>query len=437
MLSTNSIYDTPPNTKEKKIHHNLFRKNTEDSGKKVCRNVIRGCRTVLELEYQFSRCSHCLQKDRDKDREKREKIKLEQEKLPDDFTPFRIEDAQSVHILSLNFAQGVGVLNDKRCKNEKKCTTCFLAFSLSEFQGNKIGMITKTCKKCRDSNKRQDLNRNKEHRLELARIAEKTPERKEKKKEWKIQNADKLIEIRNRIENQFKKYIKNAKERKILFTLDQVHFQYLIENTCYYCGVMQENGYNGIDRKQSSLGYITDNYVSCCKICNYMKGSLDELVFICRILHILSYQNKIEETDIHYDNCFGNTNPKSIYFDHYYKGAVKRNLQFELNKEDFQTIILNKCYICGKANSNIHQNGIDRRENEKGYLIENCLACCGECNFMKKNYSFEILMNKIEGIYCFQKQKGNFPQENGKILFPEIPETNIQNKIKKITYTFV
>jgi len=408
MLSTKSINDIPiQNTKEKKIHHTIFRKNTEESGKKVCKNVIRGCRTVLAFEYIFSSCSDCLQKEREKDRKKREKIKLEQEQTPDD------------------------------SKTEKECTVCFMLYSLSEFQGNKIGMITKTCKKCRDSNKRQDLNRNKEHRLELARIAEKKTERKEKKKEWKIQNADKLLENQNRIENQFKKYVKNAKERNILFSLEQVHFQHLIKSPCHYCGIIQENGYSGIDRKQSSLGYIIDNCVSCCKICNYMKGSLDELIFFYRVLHILSYQKKIDDKELCYDNCFGNINPKSIYFEHYYKGAVKRNLPFELNKETFQAIILEKCYICGKENSNIHQNGIDRKDNEKGYFIENCVACCGECNFMKKNYSFELLINQLENIYCFQKQKGKFIDNQNKILFPELQEKNIPNKIKKITYTFV
>lgn len=38
---------------------------------------------------------------------------------------------------------------------------------------------------------------------------------------------------------------------------------------CYYCGDVKN--YNGIDRVDSSKGYILNNCVPCCEICNKMK----------------------------------------------------------------------------------------------------------------------------------------------------------------------
>ena len=32
-------------------------------------------------------------------------------------------------------------------------------------------------------------------------------------------------------------------------------------------------------------------------------------------------------------------------------------------------------------------NGIDRVDNSVGYTIDNCVSCCGMCNFMKRSYN--------------------------------------------------
>jgi len=52
------------------------------------------------------------------------------------------------------------------------------------------------------------------------------------------------------------------------------------------------------------------------------------------------------------------------------------------------------CYLCGA----LKNNGIDRFENEKGYLLKNCKACCGHCNLMKKDRSYESICNNATHI---------------------------------------
>jgi len=44
-------------------------------------------------------------------------------------------------------------------------------------------------------------------------------------------------------------------------------------------------------------------------------------------------------------------------------------------------------------------NGIDRINNERGYLKENCVAACFKCNKMKSDYTQEEFLDHIKKIY--------------------------------------
>ena len=44
-------------------------------------------------------------------------------------------------------------------------------------------------------------------------------------------------------------------------------------------------------------------------------------------------------------------------------------------------------------------NGIDRKDNNIGYIIENCVSCCGICNRMKMDMSYDDFLNHIRLIY--------------------------------------
>jgi hypothetical protein len=66
-----------------------------------------------------------------------------------------------------------------------------------------------------------------------------------------------------------------AKRKNIDWTLSEDEYARLIGNDCFYC-----NGYFppvkvgiGLDRKQSSQGYILSNVVACCEICNKLKNN--------------------------------------------------------------------------------------------------------------------------------------------------------------------
>lgn len=83
----------------------------------------------------------------------------------------------------------------------------------------------------------------------------------------------------------FRLYKNSANKRGIYFNLEEKIFKELTSGNCFYCGTppLQElrvrgknKGtpymYNGIDRVDTSIGYIDGNVVPCCGTCNSSKG---------------------------------------------------------------------------------------------------------------------------------------------------------------------
>ena len=92
----------------------------------------------------------------------------------------------------------------------------------------------------------------------------------------KPKHADVLA---NRVLN---KYRVRARDADILFALEYEDVEKLVHEDCHYCGGSPANiltrypddRYQGIDRVDSSKGYVNDNVVPCCKVCNYAKHTL-------------------------------------------------------------------------------------------------------------------------------------------------------------------
>ena len=62
------------------------------------------------------------------------------------------------------------------------------------------------------------------------------------------------------------------------------------DNKCHYCGDGLPPFGWGIDRKDSSKGYTTENCVPCCKVCNIMKNTLSYKDFFKKIKDIINYR---------------------------------------------------------------------------------------------------------------------------------------------------
>jgi NMD protein affecting ribosome stability and mRNA decay len=82
------------------------------------------------------------------------------------------------------------------------CKSCKKTKPHEEFVGMKDLSYVKTCKACREMWKRNDQNRDKERRNELARVCAKKPENIARKKTWENANPEKIEQKYKKIAGQ-------------------------------------------------------------------------------------------------------------------------------------------------------------------------------------------------------------------------------------------
>jgi hypothetical protein len=104
-----------------------------------------------------------------------------------------------------------------------------------------------------------------------------------------------------------------------------------------------------------------------------------------------------------------------------YKGdARRRGVDFLLTVEEFGFFWQQPCEYCGIA---IDTVGIDRRDSQKGYELDNCVSCCSTCNLAKGQLTFDEWMMYLEQVatYCrtgLVKQVGSvIPCDNLKMRY--------------------
>jgi len=96
-------------------------------------------------------------------------------------------------------------------------------------------------------------------------------------------------------------YKNNAKRDGRIWAITDELFDTLTSLPCHYCGQSPTNKaskrewngdfiYNGLDRKDSSKGYLFDNVVPCCKFCQKAKSNTPYEQFIAFLLRAGKFQ---------------------------------------------------------------------------------------------------------------------------------------------------
>jgi hypothetical protein len=137
---------------------------------------------------------------------------------------------------------------------------------------------------------------------------------------------------------------------------------------------------------------------TCCELCRFDKPKLDE----------------------------GESGLNEL-FAQYKRSASTRNIFFKIDKDFFRKITKEDCYYCGVApyqfrnrkdrNGPYVYNGIDRKNNNEGYIISNCVPCCGICNHAKLKMSENEFYNWIDKVY-------------NRLHYQNIPSISFNLKIK-------
>jgi hypothetical protein len=94
-------------------------------------------------------------------------------------------------------------------------------------------------------------------------------------------------------------------------------------------------------------------------------------------------------------------NAKRRLFEKYKQDSKKRGITFDLTFDQFISITGQDCYYCGckpsktihpkNANGGYTYNGVDRTNNEIGYVIDNSVPACTKCNSAKNSITKEMI----------------------------------------------
>jgi len=218
---------------------------------------------------------------------------------------------------------------------------------------------------------------------------------RENAKKWRKEHPTEYKKLQEKRKINMNDKLKTSKYRAnrdgIEWKLTDEEAVNMFKSKCYYCGdPISDENLNGIDRLDNATGYIKNNCVSCCSMCNYMKGCLTEEVFIKRCIHIATFNGLIKGKL--FLNAFIDTYASE--FSNYRITARNKKLVFKITKEQYDELIKGDCYICGKNTTDKHINGIDRFDNNFGYIKGNVKSCCNNCNVMKRDYPHYMFLNK-------------------------------------------
>lgn len=112
------------------------------------------------------------------------------------------------------------------------------------------------------------------------------------------------------------------------------------------------------------------------------------------------------------DSTLDRRTPKSVGYlasnivNYIKQKAVDRNKKWTLSAVEAYHLITGTCKYCGfKPDWPNNRVGIDRVNNDLGYVSGNCVPCCFTCNSAKGEKTLKEFKNWIGRVYTYQKKK--------------------------------
>jgi hypothetical protein len=218
-------------------------------------------------------------------------------------------------------------------------------------------------------------------------------ESKKRLLEWDAQKQQRLTKKKkiDPLEKCWRSIKSSSKSRDKDFEIEKDFAYSLFVKNCVYCGSNKTP--HSLDRINNKMGYVRNNVVPCCTRCNIMKSNWSVKDFIQACINI-QLHNSFTSMDI-IDPRFSiqykfevNKDYKSSTYSVYQYNAWKKNINFELDELGHRNLCSGNCVYCGRQPTKNLKNGIDRLNNNLGYVTGNMVSCCPRCNYMKLKISW-------------------------------------------------
>jgi hypothetical protein len=115
---------------------------------------------------------------------------------------------------------------------------------------------------------------------------------------WHQDNIEREKKIHQQPRYRFNNFVRCAKIRHLEVDIDfQQWSDLVLGKVCTYCGGLLPIQGSAVDRKDSTRGYMPDNVVPCCTICNQVRGhdniSYEEMKYVMPLLVAWRESHKI------------------------------------------------------------------------------------------------------------------------------------------------
>ena len=88
----------------------------------------------------------------------------------------------------------------------------------------------------------------------------------------------------------------------------------------------------------------------------------------------------------------------------YLQNAKTKNHRVEMSEQYFESIVTQPCAYCGEKEE---QRGVDRVDNQRGYVISNMASCCALCNYSKNK-------DEVNGFRTWLMTAGTWLESQGR-----------------------
>ena len=202
-------------------------------------------------------------------------------------------------------------------------------------------------------------------------------------------NKETILErSRLSVPNRLRSVKNGAKQREYEWSIDDDAAMGMILGPCFFCGILAVDCVHGLDRLDNCRGYTPDNTVGCCGECNMMKKCIDARTFLQRCVHICGLEK--------HPAAWPDTTSGNLYT--YRHDAKRKQRAFEITKEAYDELVNQPCVYCRRDITETNRSGIDRIDNDLGYVSGNMQPCCSECNVMRGALTVDAFLEKASRI---------------------------------------
>ncbi len=154
------------------------------------------------------------------------------------------------------------------------------------------------------------------------------------------------------------------------------------------------------DINRGCFNILTDD-IKCTDCRNKEKQKAANEMAILRKAHNIILPERSEKDELFEKQESTATEIKEVWRN-LYRNAMLRKILFTLTQEEFEKLVIQPCYYCGFY-SNHKFIGIDRIDNNKGYISSNCISACKMCNMIKHVDHPNAFLDKVS-LICSYRQ---------------------------------